>query len=184
MTLAPHGTPLATVARPVLRPTATIFKSLAWLRVVMGICSIPMDANPVTNGKETSLKIAIPMADGGFCEHFGGAGEFLILEGVPEQGRVTARRRLAAPEHQPGALPRWLATQQVDVVVVSAIGERALIMLAEAGIETRLAVEGMGASELAVACLQGRLPRVNSENSRCKGGHHDHGHGHGHECHH
>jgi predicted Fe-Mo cluster-binding NifX family protein len=126
------------------------------------------------------------MADGAFCEHFGGAQEFLILEGIPAQGRVTASRRLAAPEHQPGALPRWLAAQQVEAVVVSAIGERALIMLADAGIATRLANEGMGPSELAVACLLGKLPRANRENSRCKGGHHHHedGHEHGHECKH
>lgn len=141
-----------------------------------------MDANTIVTSRETLVKIAIPMADGEFCAHFGGAREFLILEGAPERGEVTNRRRLAAPEHQPGALPRWLATQQIDVVVASAIGERALIMLADAGIETRLAAEGLGPSELAVACLQGKLPRANGQNSRCKGGHHDHGHGH--ECHH
>jgi predicted Fe-Mo cluster-binding NifX family protein len=149
-----------------------------------------MEANTVAETKESLLRIAIPMADGAFCEHFGGAREFLILEGIPALGRVTARRRLAAPEHQPGALPRWLAAQEVEAVVVSAIGERALIMLADAGIETRLAAEGMGPSELAVACLLGELPRVNGENSRCQGGqhHHEHGHehhhGHGHGCKH
>ncbi len=141
-----------------------------------------MDANTTAAGQKAHLKIAIPMADGEFCEHFGGAKEFLILEGSEVHGQVTARQQLAAPEHQPGTLPKWLATQQIDVVVVSAIGERALIMLAEAGIETRLAAEGMNPSELAIACLQGKLPRVNRENSRCQGGHHDHEHGH--ECHH
>ena len=139
-----------------------------------------MDASTVAAGKEALLKIAIPMADGEFCEHFGGAKEFSIIEGAPERGQVTSSQCLAAPEHQPGALPRWLAAQQIDVVVVSAIGERALIMLAEAGIETRLAGEGMNPNELVIACLQGSLPRVNSENARCKGGHH--GHEHGHEC--
>lgn len=74
--------------------------------------------------------------------------------------------------------------------MASAIGERALIMLAEAGIETRLAADEMTPNELAVACLQGKLPRGNRENSRCNGGNHDHdhdhgdGHGHGHQCHH
>ena len=143
-----------------------------------------MDANTVAGGNKILIKIAIPMADGAFCEHFGAAKEFLILEGSQAHGQVTARQQLAAPEHQPGSLPKWLATQQIDVVVVSAIGERALIMLAEAGIETRLAAEGMNPSALAIACLEGKLPRVNNENSRCKGGHHDHGHELGHECHH
>jgi predicted Fe-Mo cluster-binding NifX family protein len=151
-----------------------------------------MEANTVANELETLLRIAIPMADGGFCEHFGGASEVLIFEGVAARGQVTEGRLLAAPEHQPGALPRWLAAHQVDMVVASAIGERALIMLAEAGIETRLAADGMSPSELAVACLLQKLPRVNRQNSRCHGGHHGHdhdhdhggGHGHGHQCHH
>jgi predicted Fe-Mo cluster-binding NifX family protein len=160
-----------------LMPLPKISGNSTWLSVVSGIRSKPMDQHTVAAGKEALMKIAIPMAAGEFCEHFGGAREFLILEGAPDHARVTTRQRLAAPEHQPGALPRWLAAQQVDVVVVSAIGERALIMLAEAGIETRLAAEGMGPGELAVACLQGKLTRVNGENSRCKGGHHDHEHG-------
>jgi predicted Fe-Mo cluster-binding NifX family protein len=147
-----------------------------------------MQANTVASGTGVLLKIAIPMADGAFCEHFGAARQFLILEGSEASGEVVSRQRLAAPEHQPGTLPKWLAAQQIDVVVVSAIGERALIMLAEAGIETRLAGEGMNPNELAIACLRGTLPRVNSENSRCKGGHHEHEHDHEHEhehkCHH
>jgi predicted Fe-Mo cluster-binding NifX family protein len=133
-----------------------------------------------------SVRIAIPMTAGTFCPHFGAATEFLLFDGIPATGRILDRRILTTPDHQPGVLPKWLANHNTEVVVASAIGERALIMLAEAGIETRLAADEMTPNELAVACLQGKLPRVNRENSRCNGGHHDHGHDHsqGHQCHH
>ncbi len=125
------------------------------------------------------MKIAIPMADGKFSGHFGGAKEFLIFEAAPQAGSIGAGALLSAPEHKPGSLPQWLAAQQTDAVVVSAIGERALLMLADAGIETCLSGDASDPSELAAACLLGKLPRVNRENSRCNGAHHGHD---GHDC--
>jgi predicted Fe-Mo cluster-binding NifX family protein len=126
------------------------------------------------------MKIAIPMAGGSFSEHFGGAKELLIFEGDRSTGRIDRRELLTAPEHQPGSLPRWLEQLNVDAVVASAIGERALVMLADAGIEVLLAADDLTPYGLAVACLLGKLPRASQENSRC-GGHHDHD---GHACHH
>jgi predicted Fe-Mo cluster-binding NifX family protein len=133
------------------------------------------------NRREGTMKIAIPMAGGQFSEHFGGAKEFLVFEADPHAESVGAGALIFAPEHKPGALPEWLAAQKVDAVIASAIGERALLMLAAAGIETYLSGGESAPSELAAACLLGKLPRANQENSRCKGPHHDHdGHGCGH----
>ncbi len=136
---------------------------------------------PATDDKEP-LKIAIPMADGKFSEHFGAARAFLIFEGDRKTQCLSRKEVFGAPEHKPGSLPRWLEEQQVDALVSSAIGERALIMLADAGIEVFLAGGDPEPSALAAACLSGKLVRANMENSHCKGGHHDHGDGH--ECHH
>jgi predicted Fe-Mo cluster-binding NifX family protein len=139
-----------------------------------------MNGNERASKGSGTMKIAIPMAGGGFSEHFGGAKELLIFAGDRETGRIDHREIFTAPEHQPGSLPRWLEQLKVDAVVASAIGERALIMLSDAGIEVFLAADGMPPSGLATACLLGKLPRANQENSRC-GGHHDHDE---HECHH
>ncbi|MBN8458679.1 MAG: hypothetical protein J0M04_12660 [Verrucomicrobia bacterium] len=122
------------------------------------------------------VRIAIPLASGGFCAHFGAATEFLLCDGVPSTGKILARQLLPAPPHEPGSLPRWLAGQQAETVVASAIGERALLMLADAGIEVRQGNEDQSPRELIAACLAGTLPRVNRENTRCEGGHHGHGH--------
>jgi predicted Fe-Mo cluster-binding NifX family protein len=69
----------------------------------------------------------------------------------------------------------------MDAVIASAIGERALLMLADAGIETYLSGGESEPSKLAAACLLRKLPRANQENSRCNGAHHDHD---GHDCDH
>ncbi len=137
------------------------------------------DAQDQPNPQDGTIKIAIPMAEGKFCEHFGGAKEFLIFEGNPSSGILMGNTLLPAPEHKPGSLPTWLAAQQVDMLVASAIGERALLMLADSGISTFLSNGAADPSEIAQACLRGSLPRANTENSRCHGAHHD-----GHDCHH
>jgi predicted Fe-Mo cluster-binding NifX family protein len=141
-----------------------------------------MSRNQATVCDSESVKIAIPMADGKFSEHFGGAKAFLIFEGDRKTQRLGGRDIFGAPEHKPGSLPKWLEEQKVDALVSSAIGERALIMLADAGIEVFLADGDHEPSALATACLSGKLRRANRENSRCNGDHHDHGDGH--ECHH
>lgn len=128
------------------------------------------------------LKIAIPMADGRFSEHFGGARAFLVFHGNRRMGSLDGRELVGAPEHKPGSLPQWLEEHNVDVLVASAIGERALVMLASSGIEVFLANGGSDPSELAMSCLMGKLQRANRENSRCHGGHHGQDDGHG--CHH
>ena len=122
------------------------------------------------------MKVVIPMADGVFCEHFGGAQEFLVIAG----DQLDDGDLFTAPEHKPGALPKWLMEQKVDALVASAIGERALILLADAGIEVFLANGTTEPFELASAICTGSLLRANLENTRCRG-HHDHE---GHECHH
>jgi predicted Fe-Mo cluster-binding NifX family protein len=129
------------------------------------------------------VRIAVPAADGGFCEHFGGAKEFMIFEGHGEGGGFARSEGLAAPEHKPGSLPAWLERQGVTAVVASAIGERALLMLADAGIRVFLGQPGVAPALLAAACRAGTLPPVNRQNTRCNGEHHHHDHA-GHSCHH
>lgn len=134
---------------------------------------------PALAGKDT-IRIAVPIADGCFAEHFGGARAFLMFEGNTTTRRCDVGVLLEAPEHKPGALPKFLARQYVDAVVVSAIGERALNILEAVGIEVFLAAGDPDPAVLASACLTGSLVRATRDNTRCHG-HHDHD---GHECHH
>jgi len=139
-----------------------------------------MNVKPAVSPAQNTLSIAIPLAGNVFALHFGAAKEFMIFEGHPVEKTLGYARIMAAPEHKPGSLPEFLAAQKVDAVVASSIGERALLMLADAGITTYLADGSQSPVELATACLLGKLPRANKENSRCQGGHHDHDE---HTCH-
>lgn len=126
------------------------------------------------------MKIAVPVAGGVYAEHFGGAEAFVVHEADTASGRLTGRQELPAPEHKPGAWPRWLAEQKVNAVVATAIGERALLLLGSAGIETYVGEGSTDPGELALACLRGQLVRLDRNNSQCHGHDHDHEHGHGH----
>lgn len=145
----------------------------------MSIDQIP--ASPV-------FKLAVPMADGRYSPHFGGATQFWIYEGDRTSAELPGQF-YPAPKHEPGALPRWLAAQGVQTVVIAQIGERALRLLADAGIEAVHAPVEDSPEALARAYLEGRLARVNRDDVCCQGhhhGHHHHGHHHhphgGHGC--
>ncbi len=138
------------------------------------------ETNLKPNKDRKMIQIAIPVLNGVFSEHFGNARQFVIYEGNP-MTRVLENRSLHnAPEHKPGSLPQWLEQQNVDALVASAIGGRALIMLANAGIGVFLANGENDPFKLASAALAGDLPPATGENSRCHG-HHDQD---GHNCHH
>jgi peptide deformylase len=125
----------------------------------------------IAGGREI-MRIAIPMADGLFCEHFGAAKQFLVARGNRQTGEVLDHSLFEAPAHAPGTLPRWLAQADVDAVVASTIGERALIMLADAGIRVFVAPESRQPLEQTVACLSGELPPAKLEDARAADDHH------------
>lgn len=84
--------------------------------------------------KETTIRIAIPSADGRLHGHFGGCREFTLVDADAQERTVLATQTLPAPPHQPGAFPRWLREQGVGVVIAGGIGKRALDNFALHGI--------------------------------------------------
>ena len=123
---------------------------------------------------QTHIKIAIPTADGLLDGHFGGARQFTLVE-VDRQSRVvTLSKVVEAPPHQPGLLPRWLREQGVGVVIVGGIGQLALAIFAEHGIEVQSGQPGSTVESLVAAYLDKRL----NQPQGCGGHHHDHGHEH------
>ena len=100
-----------------------------------------------------TIRIAVPCAEGGFCEHFGGAEEFMICEANRETDGIERSRSYPAPEHKPGALPLWLAERGINAVVASSISERAMKIFAAKGIDVFLSDETSDPSNLARKCL-------------------------------
>lgn len=81
------------------------------------------------------MKIAVPILDGHLCSHFGQARQFAVIEADAKEKRVQSSLTLDAPEHQPGVLPKWLASQGVNLVIVGGMGMRAQELFREAGVK-------------------------------------------------
>ena len=79
--------------------------------------------------------IAIPVAGGRLCMHFGHCEQFALLDVDTASKEILNLRQIASPPHQPGLLPRWLHDQGVNLVIASGMGGRAKGIFAENGIE-------------------------------------------------
>jgi predicted Fe-Mo cluster-binding NifX family protein len=104
-----------------------------------------------------TTRIAVPLANAAFMAHFGQADTFALIDVDPDSGTITGRRDLTAPEHTPGAFPRWLVEQQVTVVLAGGMGNRARQVLAARHVEVMTGIEADTPESLATAYLDGRL---------------------------
>ena len=122
------------------------------------------------------MKIAIPVENGRLHSHFGGSRHFALIEVDPNTKATLRSETLPAPEHQPGAFPRWLQSLGVELVIVGGIGHRALAIFAQHGIAVRAGQPDAPVEALVAACLEGRLVQTPEGCAH----HHEHGHEHGH----
>ena len=103
------------------------------------------------------MRIAIPLADGRLSLHFGHCEEFAIVD-VDEQTRQIGEKAvLPAPAHEPGALPRWLGEQGVNLVIAGGMGMRAQQIFADNGIDVMVGAASEAPEALVSAYLEGTL---------------------------
>lgn len=94
------------------------------------------ECNEANSKKEIStMRIAIPMAQGQLCQHFGHCEEFAIVDVNSQEKCISGIYTETAPVHAPGVLPQWLGQQKVNVVIAGGMGSRAQSLFAENGIQ-------------------------------------------------
>ncbi len=71
-------------------------------------------------------KIAIPMADGMLCAHFGHCQQFEVFETAGQD--IINETKVTPPPHEPGLLPGWLAERGVTDVIAGGMGQRAIVL--------------------------------------------------------
>ena len=101
------------------------------------------------------MRIAIPMAEGALCMHFGHCSTFALVD--VENDEVKSVTEVVPPPHQPGLLPPWLAGQGVTMVIAGGMGSRAQSLFTASGISVVTGASGTGASEIVKAYLAGSL---------------------------
>jgi predicted Fe-Mo cluster-binding NifX family protein len=80
------------------------------------------------------MKIAIPVVEGQLCMHFGHCDEFALIDVDADAKKITGKSSVAAPPHQPGLLPRWLAERGANLIIAGGMGGRAQGLFQEQGI--------------------------------------------------
>ena len=125
------------------------------------------------------MMIAVPVREGRFSSHFGGAEAFALYT-VDEVSREVSDRNLAAPpEHGRGVFPMWLRKQGVTTVLAGGMGPRASDIFVGHGIDVVLGAEGDDPEIMVRAYLDGTLA-CTGELCHDHGFHDcDHGHSHG-----
>ena len=81
----------------------------------------------------SDLKIAIPLAEGVLCNHFGHCEQFALID--LKGSEIAGKQMVTPPPHEPGLLPRWLGEKGVNVIIAGGMGQRALSLFSENGIK-------------------------------------------------
>jgi len=100
-------------------------------------------------------KVAVPVSNGVLSPHFGHCEHFVIAE--IDEGKVETISKVIPPPHEPGIIPRWLSEKGVNVVLVGGIGQKALNLFQQYGIEAVIGVSPKPPSELIEAFLAKEL---------------------------
>ncbi len=82
--------------------------------------------------KHKVRKVAIPVVNGQLCEHFGKSDLFYVFE--IKNNRIAGKETLKPPPHDNGVYPRWLTERGVTDVITGGIGQKAIDIFLEAGI--------------------------------------------------
>lgn len=102
------------------------------------------------------MKIAIPLAAGRLCMHFGHCEQFALVD-VAETDKSTQTQLVTPPPHEPGLLPRWLHEQGVTLVIAGGMGQRAQQLFGQSGIKVVVGAPSETPETLVSAHLQGTL---------------------------
>jgi predicted Fe-Mo cluster-binding NifX family protein len=86
------------------------------------------------------MKVAIAKEGNEVSEHFGHCTEYAVFDIVNK--KITGKKILQSPGHEPGKLPVFLAEHKITHVLAGGMGPRAVDLFCENNIEVFLGVRG------------------------------------------
>jgi Mrp family chromosome partitioning ATPase/predicted Fe-Mo cluster-binding NifX family protein len=87
----------------------------------------------LTTSDVNKIIIAIPLAEGKLCSHFGHCEQFALVE--TESGKIKGKMMHTPPPHEPGVLPKWLHELGAQVIIAGGMGSSAQRLFVENGIK-------------------------------------------------
>jgi predicted Fe-Mo cluster-binding NifX family protein len=103
------------------------------------------------------MKIALPVAEGKLCMHFGHCQFFALVEVDQDKKVILNTKMLTPPAHAPGVIPPWVAQQGASCVIVGGIGGRAIQLFEQAGVKVITGAPPETPEKLVAAFLNGTL---------------------------
>jgi predicted Fe-Mo cluster-binding NifX family protein len=101
-------------------------------------------------------KIAVPTDNNGMLDsHFGHCKFFTIIKAT--DGRIDTEEKVVPPPHEPGVLPKWLAENGVTDVLAGGMGNRAIQIFNQNGVNVFVGAPKMNASELTMGFLDNSI---------------------------
>jgi predicted Fe-Mo cluster-binding NifX family protein len=100
-------------------------------------------------------RIAIPTSDGVLDAHFGHCSQFAMID--IENQKIKNIQYIDAPPHQPGMLPPWLAERGATDIIAGGMGQRAIRLFNDKGVNVFVGAPTLRAEELASGFLEGSL---------------------------
>jgi ATP-binding protein involved in chromosome partitioning len=118
--------------------------------------TLPVDSQSEDNGKEVSMKFAVPTNQGKLCAHFGHCEAFALID-TDGEGRIVNETYVTPPPHEPGLLPPWLSQQGVSCIIAGGMGSRAQQLFAQQGVRVVTGAQGENPREVVEQYLKGTL---------------------------
>lgn len=115
------------------------------------------DSKTQQNKENEAMKIAIPMAEGKLCMHFGHCEQFALVDVDAKTRKITETTLVTPPPHEPGLLPRWLGEQGVTNIIAGGMGQRAQGLFQERNITVVVGAQGESPEKLVMDYLAGTL---------------------------
>jgi predicted Fe-Mo cluster-binding NifX family protein len=139
-------------------PAAAVMRNVAAPIAALEGTGRPGTPSESDKSKEDgNMRIAIPLANGKLCMHFGHCERFALVDADPDRGKIVGREDVEAPPHEPGLLPRWLAERGAAVIIAGGMGRRAQELFAQRNIRVIVGAPAETPENLAAAFLAGTL---------------------------
>lgn len=103
------------------------------------------------------MKIAIPVANGLLCSHFGQCQQFAVIEVDDEAKQIIKQEMLTPPPHEPGSFPAWLSEMGCNLIIAGGMGGRAVTLFEQNGIEVIIGTQNNDPVEIVNEYLSNNL---------------------------
>jgi ATP-binding protein involved in chromosome partitioning len=104
-----------------------------------------------------TLKIAVPIAAGCLCQHFGHCEQFALYDVDADNKTILKTTMVTPPPHEPGLLPTWLQEKGADIIIAGGMGSHAQELFLGKGIRVVTGASSEAPEKVVADYLRGEL---------------------------